>query len=178
MKKLHLIVFLATASLFVACEKDSTEESIKEVAVEQSALLGTWEVTGYEIEEGKSVTEADGQRITQEYTSYGKDYDMTVEFNEDPRTVVSNGSYTAVITYSLLGQKYTQEVPAYSLFESAAWSLEGSEIVIGNDGEETRAKIIEMLETKLVMTWDYDEVLETDGAMVTTTGKLTLTLER
>ncbi len=178
MKKLPILLFLALGGFFASCEKDSSEPETPEVMVEQSSLVGTWDVTGYEVEDGKSTTEAAGQSITQEYTSYGKDYDMTVDFNENPQTAVSNGSYISVLTYSLLGQKYTQEVPTFSLFEESEWQLEGSDIVFTANGKETRAKVTEMSETKLIMLMDYNEVLEADGGTVTTTGKLTITLER
>ncbi len=177
MKKLQLILFFAAGALFVSCEKE--EAGTAEVAVEQQSLLGTWDVTGYEIEEGTSTTETSGQKLTQNYTSYGKDYDMTVVFNDDPKTVVSDGSYTIVITYTLLGQEYTQEAPAYSALESSSWEVDGSEIIMTNDGKETRAILTEASDNKLVLEMDYNEVVEADASSkITTTGKLTVTLER
>ncbi len=177
MKKLSLVLFLMTG-LFASCEKETNEPDPLDNGLDTTELLGTWNVVGYEVADGLSITEAEGQRITQQYTSYGKDYDMTFAFNMDPQTAVSNGSYTVVLITTLLGQEYTQEAPAYSLFESTAWEIRDGDIIFITEEKEILAKVMEQTENKIVMTMDYNESLEANGGKITTEGKLTITLER
>ena len=180
MKKISILLFVAASSFFISCEKDS-DDTPQSVAVEQESLLATWEVTGYQVEDGKTITSVDGQSLTQNYTAIGKDYDMTVTFNDVPKTVVSNGSYTVVLTTTVLGQTSTQEAPAFSAFEASEWKLDGSDIVLVNDEIETKVIISELTDDKMVMVMNINEntvVDEASNAKITTTGKLTITLEK
>jgi len=179
MKKIPILLFLAISTLFVSCEKEGGDEP--NVAVSQEDLQGTWNVTGYLVEDGQTTTVVQGQSITQDYTAYGKDYDMTLTFNDDPKTVVSNGSYTIVITSTILGQSYTQEAPAFSAFEAAEWKIDGSDIVLISEEIETSVQVSELSSTKVVMVMDIDETIVVDEATnstVQTSGKLTITLEK
>ena len=178
MKKISLILFLAVSALFVSCEKDSDEP--QSVAVGQESILGTWQVTGYLIEDGKTTTEVAGQSVSLDYTSYGKDYDMTVTFNSNPQTVVSNGSYTVVVSTTFLGQTETQELPANSAFAASEWALDGSDMIFIADEIETPVVVTELTDTKMVMVMDINEVIEdaATDSKITTSGKLTVTLEK
>ena len=106
---------------------------------------------------------------------------MEVVFTNEPtNTVTSNGSFISETKMSILGQTNVTEIPLYTLFKSSEWTIkDGNLIFIDENNIETKMKTLESTETKLVFSNDINEVIEVQGgATATTTGKLTITLER
>ncbi|RKR07749.1 lipocalin-like protein [Maribacter vaceletii] len=181
MKKLSLFLFLSASIFLTSCEKDSNDDQSNNKTTSEEAILGNWELTDYKVEEGETVTKITGGAVTQKYSSVGKDFDMEVIFNNEPtHTVTSNGSFISETKITVLGQTQVTEIPLYTLFESSEWKIkDGNLIFIDEDSKETKMNTLESTDKKLVLSYELNEVLEVQGgATATTTGKLTITLER
>ncbi|WP_298488826.1 hypothetical protein [uncultured Maribacter sp.] len=180
MKKLSLFLFLSATILFTSCEKDSDENQLKNSLTSESDIIGEWDLTAYKVEDGETVTKVNGASVTQKYSSIGKDFDMQIEFSNDPNTATSNGSFISETSISILGQTQVTEIPLYTVFNSSTWELrDGVIFFIDENNKETKMTTIESTENKLVLSYDINETIEVqEGATSTTTGKLTITMER
>ncbi len=183
MKKTALVLFIGITSIFISCEKESTNpESDSQNSLTEENIVGTWNVTGYLLENGSVTASLDGESSSSSFSSIGKDYDMTVTFNNDPKTSVSNGSYTIVNTSIFEGdpETYVTEQTASTAFQSSVWNIEDERFYFVSSSKETEVMIPEFSSSKFVMVIELDEnvVDPSTGVTISTTGKLTVTLEK
>ncbi len=183
MKKLNLILLLAITSFFISCEKenDAAENNVeKNNAIEETSLKGDWQLTGYIQEDGKNTTLVGNQSSTINFSSVGKDYDMTITFSEDPKTVTSNGQYGVVLTSTVFGEIQTQESIAFSALKASEWRIDNNTLIFINGDEETEVLISEFSDSKMVITFDFEEILsdESSDVQFINSGTVTITLEK
>lgn len=176
MKKLNLILILAVTSFFISCDKEN--DAAENSAIEETSLIGEWQLTGYLQEDGKNTTTNGSQSSTLNYSSVGKDYDMTITFNENPKTVVSNGQYGVVLTTSASEQ--TQESIAFSALKASEWRMDNQTLFFVNGDKETEVMISEFSASKMVLSFDFEEILsdEESGFQFITSATVTVTLEK
>lgn len=202
MKKLNLILFIAIGAFFISCEKDSevaenmaaeetnlTEENAlteenssteENSMLEEINLTGEWQLTGFEEEDGQVVSTLGGQSSTQPYTSVGKDYEMTITFNEDPHTVVSDGTFGKVSTSVVFGENQTSESIAEVAFNASEWRMDDQTVIFINNDEETEVRVNEFSNDKIVISYDFLKI-ESDEELnfeINTSSVVTITLER
>ena len=183
MKKLFLLLLMTSGFLFTSCNNDDGDEPI---VIDESLIPGLWNVTAMELSDGQSVTTFDETSISANYSSYGKDFDLQINFidSTDPKTYTSEGGYTAVITISALGQSQTQEETVSDFFGAGTWSVENNKILMSNivDGETViqEGEIIMLTEDTLKMKIVFDETIEDAdlGISVRTSGVVESTLTR
>ncbi|CAL2063146.1 hypothetical protein [Tenacibaculum sp. 190524A05c] len=176
MKKLLLL--FVSMSLFVSCSDDNGETLVD---VDASEIVGKWDLIDFK-SDGKTNTDAFGQSIESEYTSFGKDFDFEVDFADNPKTATGTGSYTTVITTKILGQSQTQEVPTASAngLESATWSVNGGILTITPTNSDTPnlasdAKIIEFDGETMKLKFDINETVEEEQQGIKVTIKVNAT---
>jgi len=177
MKKLILLLFLASTTVFVSCGSDDDTVSIE---VDESLIAGDWNLTALSVDNGRTTTVAEGQSASIDYTTVGKDFTLETTFNDstNPKTYISSGGYTAVITQTFLGQTTTQEQPISDFLESGEWRVEGNMLITTTNGVEQAAEITILNSETLSFKIEINESLELPGASVTTTGTLVSTLTR
>lgn len=176
MKKLILLLFLASTSAFISCGSDDDAS----IEIDESLIPGDWDLTALSVENGKTTTEAQGQSASIDYTTVGKDFTMETTFidSTDPKTYTSSGGYTAVITQNLLGQETTQEQTITDFLGSGEWRVEGNMLITTTDGVEQASQITALNSETMSLKIEINESLEIAGASVTTTGTLNYTLTR
>ncbi|AOW19928.1 lipocalin family protein [Urechidicola croceus] len=141
MKKLKYVSILCL--LFISACSDPDEDNIIDSAT-QSEILGTWTMTEFYTNNGRTITDVQGTELTTNFVSEGQDFETTVTFTENPNEVTSEGGYTTILTSTVLGQSLTQEVPTPSSGVTGTWSLNNGILAISNAAGTGNYEIIEL----------------------------------
>jgi len=133
-KDMKKILFAITILIFVSCMDN--EENINPVV---SDFIGTWNLTSLEIV-GNNTVSYDNISYTTMTTNFGKDFDFTITFSENPNEYTTTGKFTSVLEYeesSLIGlQNQEYEVTAEESLDSGTWAIEDNKLTIENGFEE------------------------------------------
>ncbi len=161
MKKLFLLSILTAFSLiFTSCSKD--EDGVSNVS--ESKIAGSWNLTALETTDGTSDTNFEGTSIPTTFDAVGKDFDTVVTFSEEPQIVTSEGSYTTVLTTTIMGETSTQEEDGEDFFQSDEWRLDGNILYFGTGEEEIGLTITELTDSRMSLKYKLDETVEVFGA--------------
>lgn len=179
----------------VSCSDDDSDNGASDqqqgISISESDLAGTWQLSGFSINNGNSVTEANGQRIEIDFTSFGENFDYVAVFDTMPNRVSGSGTYDVVTTTSFSGQESTETTNVDSNnFDSdllsGDWKLseDGKKIITTENGIVTsESLIIEFSENRLVYSIDLSaaepvESSQTGDFSIKTTGNTIVTLTR
>ena len=100
MKKLKLGILLLSALLmFTSCEETEDLEVNETNVIQESSLIGTWNMTSYESLNGSTTTTFNNETSTIYYSTSGSDFDYQLEISENPNIMSGSGAYTGTITY-------------------------------------------------------------------------------
>jgi hypothetical protein len=175
MKKLFLLsIFTAITLVFSSCSKDIDGVS----NASESKITGSWNLTALETTDGTSDTNFDGTSIPTTFDAIGKDFDTVVTFSEEPQIVTSQGSYTTVLTTTVLGDTTTQEEDGEDFFQSDEWRLDGNILYFGTGAEEIGLTITELTDTKMSLRYKLDETVEVFGATTSVSATYNMTLTK
>ncbi|TLP78813.1 hypothetical protein [Maribacter sp. ACAM166] len=175
MKKYVLLSVIAVCTLvFSSCSKD--EDGVS--GVSEVSIIGAWNLTALEATDGKSDTNFDGTSIPATFNAMGKDFDTVVTFSEEPQIVTSEGSYTTVLTTTILGETSTEEEEGEDFFESDEWRLGGSILYFGTGEEEVGFAITDLTDSKISLRYTLDETLDIFGATTSVSATYNMTLTR
>jgi Lipocalin-like domain len=169
MKHTKFLLF-AFFLLVIACKKDDPETS---------DVAGTWNLTEASCNDGKTVSTGGGVSLTSTFTSTGKNFAMTVTFNEDG-TYTSAGSYTAVLKITSGGQTIEQEAAVNEFVGNGTWKIDGNTLTVkDSNGTETSAEILENAAQKFRYKTNVNITDSSlPGYTVSTTGTYFFTLTR
>ena len=166
MKKIFLLSIITAFTLvFISCSND--EDAVSNTSEEE--IVGVWNLTALEATNGRSETT---------FEAVGKDFQTVVTFSEDPQTVVSEGSYTTVLSTTIGGENQTQEQEGEDFFESEKWRLDGSILYFGADEEEVGFTIIELTDSKMSLRYELNETVESLFGVSTVTATYNMTLSK
>lgn len=145
--------------VFVSCSKDDDGGSNIDPNV---SLAGPWEFVDLNTNKGKMKITSEGTSIEASFKITGKDYDYQSVFTEEPNYVTSSGSFTMIITTTILNQTNTQEqlIEDYgddNFGLAGAWNIEGNKFIITNDDEQATYTIIELTENRFKFQMDLSE---------------------
>jgi len=175
MKKILLSTLLSAFTLvFLSCSND--ENAVTNAS--ESQITGTWNLTALETKDGRSDTNFDGTSIPTTFTAVGKDFDTVVTFSENPNIVTSEGSYTTVITTTVMGETSTEEETGEDFFESDEWRLDGSILYFGTGDEEVGFTITELTDGKMSLRYEVDETVDFFGATTSVSATYNMTLTK
>lgn len=188
MKKLR-VLFLVISVLFVSCSQDDTSEDIPEVESNKpeitdkpevepnkpettdisESILGEWVIIDVNYTGEQKVT-YDGETVITEFTGQGKNYRCKVNFKEDPKIVVSTGTYDVDLVYNRNGE-LVRETKEFVSFESVGdWRREENFIYVKNKGTQydDKLEIKELTASRLVLEGSVKRDLLEDGQVITT----------
>jgi hypothetical protein len=144
-------------------------------------LLGVWNVTGF-ITEAKTSGSVQGITINSTTSGYGKDFNMTTTFSENPNIASAEGNYTSVTTTTIPGQQdLVKEIIVNSIdgLDQALWNLNGNTLTFINDeGLTTESEITEFTSNKLILKSIVSESQVIDGISVDIEAEVVITLEK
>ena len=170
MNRTRLFLFTLSAILFSCNEDEDPMPTSK-------AMLGTWSVTAISYK-GSTTTTVSGISIKADFTGTGKDMDLTTTFGENPNTVTSEGSYTIVLTTTMLGQTTTEEYPFDEAVIDGTWTLEGRTLTITNGAITQDATITRQTNTVLEVKIKIEETESDPNFTVTTKVDAVYTFEK
>lgn len=134
MKKSTYLIALLFSLAFISCSKDDGDSEPDSSA---SLIAGDWDLTNFEILDGKSTLSVAGQTSVLDYTSTGKNYASVITFSENPNTLVSSGSFDTILEMSVDGAPaFTQEIAGEDYLITGTWKLEGDKLTITNEALE------------------------------------------
>lgn len=176
---LFIAILCSTTTISCKSDDDATPE-----VTNADLIVGTWDMTSNTIEDGRATTTVQGFPVTVNITGEGKDYDYQLTFDED-NMVGEQGGFTAVLTFSVLTESETQEIPLQTgdgsdgLLLSGEYRISDDQLTVINAGQTVNAAIDELTETTLRISVDLKTVSPElfEGALenVTGTNKITFT---
>ena len=175
MKKLFFLSIITAFTLvFTSCSND--EDAVSNTSEED--IIGVWNLTALEANDGRSETTIEGTVIPANFKAVGKDFQTVVTFSEDPQTVVSEGSYTTVLSTTIGGENQTQEQEGEDFFESEKWRLDGSTLYFGSGDEEVGFTIVELNDSKISLRYELNETVESFFGTSTVSATYNMTLSK
>jgi hypothetical protein len=174
MKKYVVSVLTVFTLVFSSCSKD--DDGISNAS--EASIIGTWNLTALEAKDGKTNTNFDGTSIPTTFTAVGKDFDTIITFAEDPQVVTSEGSYTTVLTTTVMGETSTEDQEGEDFFETEEWRLEGSTLYFGSGEEEVGFTITALTDAKMSLRYSIDETVEIFGATTSVIATYNMTLTK
>jgi len=176
MKILKNSLLISLTILFISCTSDDSTSIDTNAQVND--LLGTWKLTEI-TQEGTTKTEIQGVPITANFSSFGKNISSQLVFTDNPNSFTSSGSYTSVVTITIVGQSTSQEIPVdiNDYLNQGTWEFNEGIITVNSNGEMQTANITELTNTTLKFEVELDVVTVDQGITNTTntTAKMTLT---
>ncbi|HDZ07138.1 hypothetical protein LCGC14_0166260 [marine sediment metagenome] len=175
MKKVFFLSIITAFTLvFTSCSND--EDAVSNTSEED--IIGVWNLTALEATDGRSETTIEGTVIPATFKAVGKDFQTVVTFSEDPQTVVSEGSYTTVLSTTIGGENQTQEQEGEDFFESEKWRLDGSTLYFGSGDEEVGFTIVELNDSKISLRYELNETVESFFGTSTVSATYNMTLSK
>ncbi len=168
----HLTKFL-TFSIFlllVSCKKEETTSA---------DFAGTWNLTAITCDDGVTTTTDGADVATATYKFNGKDYNVKVVFKDD-KTYTSSGSYTQVLTTTVLGQTFTQEFPSNAFSTSGTWAKTSTTLTFTDSQNNAGAyEILEETDVKVRMKYALNSTkTEPTGEIITQKATIFVTMTR
>lgn len=152
MKKSALIL-LFLSILFSSCSKEETTQK----AITNNDLLGTWKVTNVVSEKGKISGNISGINLSADFSATGKDYSMNITFSDNPKKIVSTGSFTLVSQFSLATQSKSFEqkisnIPA----TNGIWNIENNVLTTTENGQTASIDIVSYNNSEIVFKYSIN----------------------
>ena len=175
MKTFKHICLLVLVISFISCS--STEDSPSEpVNVEAQMLVGTWKASEI-TQEGTASTP--GVPVDGTITAFGKNIDATIVFTENPANFTASGGYTNVISVSIVGQAYTDEIDISisDFLNQGTWTVDKGTITLTQGGQQQAVIVTQINSNTLKLEFDVIEPVMLQGVPVTidVTVKMSLT---
>lgn len=169
--KLTKLILISFSVILFSCSDDEAPMPTSE------GMLGIWNVTAISYE-GSTTTTVMGVSVKANFTGTGKDMDLTTTFNESPNTVTSEGSYTIVLTTTMMGQTTTEEVPFDNMLMDGTWTLEGRTLTVTNGSTIQEATVTRQTSTILEVKITFEETEGDENYTVSTKFDAVYTFEK
>ena len=159
--KITKLLLLSVAVVLFSCNEDDDPKP------NADGLVGTWAITALDYQ-GTTTTTMESLSIEANFTGTGKDMDLTTTFNSDPNTVTNEGSYTIVLTTTIMGQSSTQEIIMDGVVTEGTWAVNGNTMTVTTSDGPQDATIVEQTATTLKLKVEISESESAQGMTVTT----------
>lgn len=176
-KSIYLTLFVSLfTSLFLLSCSDNEESSVN---ITESDLIGSWKITSIYTEEGKVSGVVDGVPFSASYSLEGKNYNIDVEFKNNPKEVITQGNITFVASYTMGGESETEEFFGDSPLATGNWSLDGNILTVtGDDKESSSSNIIDFNKTSITFRQSLSNESSFKGDKVATSGYMYVVLSK
>ncbi len=180
MKKLSLLLFLATTTLFLSCGSDDDAP----IVIDESLIPGEWTLTSTRSENGRVSATVQGVPVNGDYSISGKDYTASITFTEatatdEPNTFTGAGGFTLVATVTIPTQdpiEVEEVVPDF--FGTGEWTVSGNQITTTVQGEAIAYEIVALTAQEMTLKATLNEEQTFEGLTVTVTGDQFIVLSK
>ena len=88
----------------------------------------------------------------------GKEYDMTVTFNENPNEVISDGSFVIETEFDVADVENPEDETIEGFFDADNWSLNGDILTITEAGRSSSFRITELSSSIMRLETDLETI--------------------
>ncbi|WOD42999.1 hypothetical protein [Hwangdonia lutea] len=170
MKKFNLF-FIAFILILSSCSSDDAS------LITSGDILGTWKGTSLDYS-GNTATNAQGQTINADFVGEAYDMNYTLTFKDDPKIVVSEGSYSLKLTTTVSGETMSQNMENIAFLEAESWSKNDNTLTVFNGDKSFDYTIVELTESLLKLSISTEEDLSQQGINIITTVNAIMTFSR
>src|SRR5690606_38164382 len=174
MKIFKLILFTAFISLTISCSKDDDSPA---APTNNGEIVGVWKGTAVDYT-GNTSTSGQGQTITADYVGEAYDINYTLTFTDNPQKIISDGSYSIVLSTTIYGQTTTQNVEGLEFLSSGDWNMNGNTLSITVNNETNDAELLELTDDTLVLKAVESQTMSQGGFTVTSTTEVILSFTK
>ena len=130
----HLTLLWLTA-LLTSCEYGKNYDHN---ILNEKNLSGTWSMVAVDSENGEISTITSNDTTSYTYATVGKDFDLQLNLNLDPKTYTSVGTYTTMVTTTHSEDPTKKEVTESkeTFPSSGAWELRNEELILKTPNDE------------------------------------------
>lgn len=180
MKSKILILALIIATIY-SCGVSNTSL----VAINSSDLLGTWTIQSITMDNA-SLNVTSPVVTTLNGSGFGKNFDTTITFSENPNRVVMNGNFVFELTYTEpSGLEATEELLFDTIFfndnfgfTTSSWDLNDNELKLNEGGENLNIDVISFVNNVLTIETDVNKSITLDGVTSTVVGKASIRIQK
>lgn len=159
MKTIKNFCALVTCLIVISCSGDDDNPGI-----DQSLILGEWDLVEYNYSGNTSVTQG-GSTITTSYIGEFYDLDAQVVFNEN-NSYSTAGSYVVKLTTTYEGETLVQDVPSNDVSSTGTYRIESNKLItdvspqLQQPGDLNivinEATIVELTSNRLVLSFEQE----------------------
>jgi|GEM_PF-6233506 len=152
----------------------------EEIIVTPTPLeIGTWSLTNAIVENGVATTTVSGIDLTIPYEATSNSQNAQIILSEEPNSIVSTGTYNAILKFNVLGTDYEEEITQESPLESGTWEIINNNLIVTADDDTSGSyEVLELTETTFKLKTEIDRVVNAGGADLDTKGSLIITFTR
>ncbi|PQJ82153.1 lipocalin family protein [Polaribacter glomeratus] len=173
-----LFLFIAIPLLF-ACEVNTSSKP----DITSGDLVGTWSLTNLRIDSAiLNITSPDPLTITA--SGFGKNYNASITFDENPNQVSVDGNFNFELTYTN-GQTYTKNFYLDAILlnntfgsSSSSWQIDNNILSLIKSGEIINIEIMEYTGSKIVVETKINQTITINNVNAEIVGKAFITLEK
>jgi hypothetical protein len=177
--KLKLLLLFIIIPIIFSCEVNTTSQA----DITSTDLVGTWNLTNFKIDNAiLNILSPDPATITA--IGFGKNYNASITFAENPNQVSVDGNFDFELTYTN-GQTYTENIYLDATLlnntfgsSSSSWQIDNNIVSLMESEEIINIEIIEYTGSKIVVETKIDQTITINNVTAEIAGKAFITLER
>jgi len=180
MKSKILIVAVLIASLY-SCKVSNTSL----VAITSQDLIGSWTVQSL-VMDNVVLNVTDPVVTTLTGNGFGKNFNSTLVFSQNPNTAVMTGNFVFQLTYKeFSGIEIEEDLLFDNIFfndnfgaTSSSWQLNENILSLNEGGENMNINVISYLNNTLTIETDVNKSITLNGVTSTVVGKAIIQLQK
>jgi len=171
---MKIFKFLFAFALFASLASCSKEEDV----TAEAAIMGEWIVTDISYE-GTSTSGVGGTTQSFDFTGTGFDMDLKISFSDDPKDYTAEGDYSIKLVTDFQGSPITTDWTNVGFIGSGDWVKTGNTLTVtASTGEIQSANIVELTDSKMIISWDFEDTMMQQGSVITQNVSGTYTFEK
>lgn len=177
--KLKLLLLFIIIPILFSCEVNTTSQA----DITSTDLVGTWNLTNFKIDNAiLNILSPDPATITA--SGFGKNYNASITFTENPNQVSVDGNFDFELTYTN-GQTYIENIYLDATLlnntfgsSSSSWRIDNNILSLIESREIINIEIIEYTGSKIVVETKINQTITINNVTAEIAGKAFITLER
>ena len=179
--KSKILIFTLFLSFAFACKVSNTSL----VAITSDDLAGAWTIQSMTMDNAV-LNVTDPVTVTLTANGFGKDFNTTLTFAENPNTAVMTGDFIFELTYiEPGGVEKTEGLLFNNIFfndnfgaTSSSWVLNENILSLNEGGENMNIDVISYSNNTLTIETDVNKSITLDGVTSTVVGKAVIQLQK
>lgn len=177
--KSKILVFALLITSIYACNVSNSSL----IAITSNDLLGTWTIQSITMDEAV-LNVTDPVVTTLNGSGFGKNFNTSISFTENPNIVAIGGNFVFELTYTEpSGATATEELLLDNIFfndnfgfTSSSWQLNDNTLQLNEGGQNITIDVISFVNNVLTIETDVNKSISSGGVTSTVVGKASIQL--